>query len=146
RPTAASSSSAVARTRRRTGNPFPPQAAKRGGKTASWLSRKSPPSRNSPPAGRNRSRSAAARWPCATPAAPSTRSTTPAPTLARNHPLPPRRARVGGGGVARDGLARPWHGAVFDVTSGAHLCPPAQKGVAVYKVQIVGDEIQVDVG
>jgi nitrite reductase/ring-hydroxylating ferredoxin subunit len=35
---------------------------------------------------------------------------------------------------------------VFDVTSGAHLCPPAQKGVAAYKVQIVGDEIQVDVG
>jgi nitrite reductase/ring-hydroxylating ferredoxin subunit len=39
----------------------------------------------------------------------------------------------------------PWHGARFDVTSGAHLCPPANSGVASYKVQVVGDEIQVDV-
>ncbi|MGH7174366.1 MAG: Rieske (2Fe-2S) protein [Gemmataceae bacterium] len=40
----------------------------------------------------------------------------------------------------------PWHGAAFDVTTGAHLCPPARGDVASYKVQIVGDEIQVDVG
>lgn len=40
----------------------------------------------------------------------------------------------------------PWHGARFDVTSGANLCPPAPRGVASYKVQVVGDEIQVDVG
>jgi nitrite reductase/ring-hydroxylating ferredoxin subunit len=39
----------------------------------------------------------------------------------------------------------PWHGARFNVTSGAHLCPPAPKGVASYKVQVVGDEVQVDV-
>ncbi len=39
----------------------------------------------------------------------------------------------------------PWHGARFDVTSGAHLCPPAPRGVSPYKVQIVGDEVQVDV-
>ncbi len=39
----------------------------------------------------------------------------------------------------------PWHGARFDVTTGAHLCPPAPKGVACYKVQVVGDEVQVDV-
>jgi nitrite reductase/ring-hydroxylating ferredoxin subunit len=39
----------------------------------------------------------------------------------------------------------PWHGARFDLTSGAHLCPPASSGVAAYKVQVVGDEIQVDV-
>jgi nitrite reductase/ring-hydroxylating ferredoxin subunit len=40
----------------------------------------------------------------------------------------------------------PWHGARFDVTTGAHLSPPAPSGVASYKVQVVGDEIQVDVG
>lgn len=40
----------------------------------------------------------------------------------------------------------PWHGAAFDVTSGAHLSPPARSDVASYKVQIVGEEVQVDVG
>ena len=39
----------------------------------------------------------------------------------------------------------PWHGAQFDVTTGSHLSPPASRGVAAYKVQVVGDEIQVDV-
>lgn len=39
----------------------------------------------------------------------------------------------------------PWHGARFNVTSGAHLSPPAPHGVAAYKVQVVGDEVQVDV-
>src|SRR6516164_7063663 len=39
----------------------------------------------------------------------------------------------------------PWHGARFDVTSGAHLCPPAPGDVTAYKVQVVGDEVQVDV-
>ena len=39
----------------------------------------------------------------------------------------------------------PWHGAHFDLTSGAHLSPPAPRGVTAYKVQIVGDEIQIDV-
>jgi nitrite reductase/ring-hydroxylating ferredoxin subunit len=38
----------------------------------------------------------------------------------------------------------PWHGARFDLGSGAPLCPPARNGVAVYKVQVVGEEIQVD--
>jgi nitrite reductase/ring-hydroxylating ferredoxin subunit len=38
----------------------------------------------------------------------------------------------------------PWHGAIFDVTTGRHLCPPAQTDVAAFKVQIVGQEIQVD--
>jgi nitrite reductase/ring-hydroxylating ferredoxin subunit len=39
----------------------------------------------------------------------------------------------------------PWHGARFDVTTGAHLCPPAPTDVAAYKVQVVGSEVQVDV-
>ncbi len=39
----------------------------------------------------------------------------------------------------------PWHGARFDVTSGAHLCPPARSGVPAYKVQVVGDEVQIEV-
>jgi nitrite reductase (NADH) small subunit/3-phenylpropionate/trans-cinnamate dioxygenase ferredoxin subunit len=39
----------------------------------------------------------------------------------------------------------PWHGAQFDVTNGSHLCPPASQGVASFKVQVIGDEVQVDV-
>jgi nitrite reductase/ring-hydroxylating ferredoxin subunit len=39
----------------------------------------------------------------------------------------------------------PWHGARFDLASGAHLSPPAPRDVASYKVQVVGDEVQVDV-
>jgi nitrite reductase/ring-hydroxylating ferredoxin subunit len=39
----------------------------------------------------------------------------------------------------------PWHGAEFDVTTGSHLSPPAPRGVTSYKVQVVGDEVQVDV-
>jgi nitrite reductase (NADH) small subunit/3-phenylpropionate/trans-cinnamate dioxygenase ferredoxin subunit len=39
----------------------------------------------------------------------------------------------------------PWHNACFDVTTGAHLSPPAQSDVACYKVQVVGDEVQIDV-
>lgn len=39
----------------------------------------------------------------------------------------------------------PWHGARFDVTSGQHLSPPASRGVASFKVQVVGNEVQVEV-
>jgi nitrite reductase/ring-hydroxylating ferredoxin subunit len=40
----------------------------------------------------------------------------------------------------------PWHGARFDLTTGANLSPPAPKAVVSYKVQVAGDEVQVDVG
>jgi nitrite reductase/ring-hydroxylating ferredoxin subunit len=40
----------------------------------------------------------------------------------------------------------PWHGARFDLTTGAVLSPPASRGVVAFKVQVVGDEIQVEVG
>jgi nitrite reductase/ring-hydroxylating ferredoxin subunit len=39
----------------------------------------------------------------------------------------------------------PWHGARFDLVTGIHKCPPASRGVAAYKVQVIGEEIQVDV-
>jgi nitrite reductase/ring-hydroxylating ferredoxin subunit len=42
-------------------------------------------------------------------------------------------------------LICPWHGARFDLVSGAVLGPPATRGVTAYKVQVVGDEVQVDV-
>lgn len=38
-----------------------------------------------------------------------------------------------------------WHGAMFDVRTGAALCLPATRPVAVYQVKVDGDEIYVDV-
>lgn len=37
-----------------------------------------------------------------------------------------------------------WHGARFDVATGANLSPPAPHGVAVFATQVVGDAIQID--
>ena len=39
----------------------------------------------------------------------------------------------------------PWHGARFDLTTGSVLSPPARTGVVAFKVQVVGNEVQVDV-
>ena len=39
----------------------------------------------------------------------------------------------------------PWHGADFDLKTGAVLGPPAQKGVPSYKVVVEGDDIKVEV-
>jgi nitrite reductase/ring-hydroxylating ferredoxin subunit len=38
----------------------------------------------------------------------------------------------------------PWHGADFDLKTGAVLGPPAQKGVPSYKVVVEGDDIKVE--
>lgn len=39
----------------------------------------------------------------------------------------------------------PWHGAVFDVTTGSVLGPPAPREVASYPVRVQGDEIEVGI-
>ncbi|HZT82202.1 MAG TPA: non-heme iron oxygenase ferredoxin subunit [Gemmataceae bacterium] len=58
---------------------------------------------------------------------------------------PHRGAPLWEGELIGNEVTCPWHGARFDVTTGAHLCPPARSGVASYKVQVVGDEVQVEV-
>ena len=58
---------------------------------------------------------------------------------------PHRGGPLSEGELAGTEVTCPWHGARFDVTSGAVLGPPARSAVASYKVQVVGDEIQVDV-
>jgi nitrite reductase/ring-hydroxylating ferredoxin subunit len=58
---------------------------------------------------------------------------------------PHRGASLAEGDVSGTEVTCPWHGARFNVASGAHLCPPAQADVRSYKVQVVGDEVQVDV-
>ncbi len=39
----------------------------------------------------------------------------------------------------------PWHGAVFDVTTGQVLGPPAPESVACYSVRVEGSDIEVEV-
>ena len=39
-----------------------------------------------------------------------------------------------------------WHGARFDLRSGAPHCPPATRAVPVYAVQVQGDDVMVDLG
>ncbi len=58
---------------------------------------------------------------------------------------PHRGAPLSEGSVAGTEVTCPWHGARFDLTSGAHQCPPASNGVTAYKVQVVGDAVEVDV-
>jgi len=43
------------------------------------------------------------------------------------------------------GVTCPWHGADFDLKTGAVLGPPAQKRVPSYKVVVEGDDIKVEV-
>ena len=38
----------------------------------------------------------------------------------------------------------PWHGAKFDVRTGAVLCPPAARGVTCYPVRVSGADIEVE--
>ena len=38
----------------------------------------------------------------------------------------------------------PWHGAVYDVTSGAVLGAPAPRDVARYNVRVEGEDIEVE--
>jgi nitrite reductase (NADH) small subunit/3-phenylpropionate/trans-cinnamate dioxygenase ferredoxin subunit len=58
---------------------------------------------------------------------------------------PHRGAPLWEGDLMGTEVVCPWHGACFDVTSGAHLSPPAQSDVKAYKVQVVGDQVQIDV-
>ena len=39
----------------------------------------------------------------------------------------------------------PWHGAVFDVTTGGVLRPPAPRGVSRYNVRVEGEDIEVEI-
>ena len=38
----------------------------------------------------------------------------------------------------------PWHGAHFNVKTGAVLAPPAGEGVTAYKVRVTGSDIEIE--
>jgi len=56
-----------------------------------------------------------------------------------------RNASLAEGECFGDQVACPLHGAVFHLPTGQHLSPPARSGVKTYKVQVVGNEVQVEV-
>jgi 3-phenylpropionate/trans-cinnamate dioxygenase ferredoxin component len=58
---------------------------------------------------------------------------------------PHKGAPLSQGEVQGSKVICPYHDAVFDLTTGTHLCPPAKCDVRTYKVQVIGDEIQVEV-
>jgi nitrite reductase/ring-hydroxylating ferredoxin subunit len=58
---------------------------------------------------------------------------------------PHRGGPLSEGECAGTEVTCPWHGARFDLTTGAVLSPPARNGVTAYKVQLLGNEIQVDI-
>ena len=49
------------------------------------------------------------------------------------------------GEIAGAEVTCPWHGAVFDVTSGQVLGPPAASSVKRYNVRVEGADIEVEV-
>ncbi len=48
------------------------------------------------------------------------------------------------GSVSGRSVTCPWHGAEFDVTSGAAQGPPAGAGVAAYRVHVEGDSVSIE--
>ncbi len=49
------------------------------------------------------------------------------------------------GALDRNIITCPWHGAMFDVTSGEVAGPPADESVAAYEVEVDGDAVRVAV-
>lgn len=49
------------------------------------------------------------------------------------------------GEIAGEQVTCPWHGAIYNITSGQVLSPPAPQGVASYPVRVEGTDIEVEV-
>ncbi|MGH7820717.1 MAG: Rieske (2Fe-2S) protein [Candidatus Binatia bacterium] len=56
-----------------------------------------------------------------------------------------RGGPLSGGALAGKKVTCPWHGAVYDVTTGEVLGPPAPKGVARYSVRVSGGDVELEV-
>ena len=49
------------------------------------------------------------------------------------------------GEVSGEEVTCPWHGAVYNIKTGAVLGPPAPRGVASYAVRVQGSDVEVEV-
>ena len=56
-----------------------------------------------------------------------------------------RGGPLSGGELHANQITCPWHGAVFDVTTGGVLRPPAPAGVLRYNVRVEGGDIEVEI-
>lgn len=65
------------------------------------------------------------------------------------HALDNTCTHVGGplceGEIAGSEVTCPWHGAVFDITTGNVLGPPAAEAVTRYNVRVENGEIQIEI-
>ena len=51
---------------------------------------------------------------------------------------------LSGGPVQGEKVVCPWHGAIFDIKTGAAAGPPASRPVAKYNVRLQGDDVEVE--
>ena len=58
---------------------------------------------------------------------------------------PHRGGSLGEGMLDGDAVICPWHGARFDIKSGAVLGPPAEQGVRSFPVRVTGADVEVEV-
>jgi nitrite reductase/ring-hydroxylating ferredoxin subunit len=56
-----------------------------------------------------------------------------------------RGGPLSGGVLDGKQVTCPWHGAIYDVTTGEVSGPPAPKGVARYTVRVEGENIEVEI-
>ena len=54
-------------------------------------------------------------------------------------------APLSDGHIDGDEIECPWHAARFNIKTGKVTCDPAYDDVAVYKVRVTGDEIEIEV-
>jgi len=58
---------------------------------------------------------------------------------------PHRGGPLSEGDVAGEEVTCPWHGAVYNIKTGAALGPPAPRGVGCYAVRVQGSDVEVEV-
>jgi 3-phenylpropionate/trans-cinnamate dioxygenase ferredoxin component len=56
-----------------------------------------------------------------------------------------RAASLSQGKLRGKEVVCPWHGSRFDLATGKNLSPPATRNAVTYKVQVVGEDVQIDV-
>lgn len=58
---------------------------------------------------------------------------------------PHRGAPLSDGEITGTQVTCPWHGATFDLTTGAVVCPPASRGVTRYNVRVSGADVEIEI-